>query len=211
MEVLVIILSHLHILDIFPLKMAGSRRITNVIRIYFPLPRSEMAYLQAIILEDRKRCNRHRDGVEITVSRGQDMLLLEELKMHRPHSWLGFWILRALNRCLRIKPHRARMSDPLLPRGMSALHFAAFYGSEAITMSRIRQREQIDSRTRNGMTPLHIAAGQGQMEVASLLLKAGASIFARDDCRCTALSLAAQYGHKEMVDMLLQSLRRNIF
>ena len=48
MEVLVIILSHLHILDIFPLKMAGSRRITNVIRIYFPLPRSEMAYLQAV-------------------------------------------------------------------------------------------------------------------------------------------------------------------
>ena len=200
-------MSYLHVFDIFPLKIAGSRYITNAIRTYFPLARSKEAYLEAIGLEDRKRCNHYRSSMEITVSRGQEILLEEVLKRCQPHSWLGFWV----KRCFGIKARRKRWSETEWPKGMSALHFAAFYGSEAIAASHIKQRERIDSRTRNGMTPLHIAAWKGHAKVASLLLRAGASISARDDCGCTALSLAAQCGHEETVHMLLQSLRTTIF
>ena len=78
-EIIHLILSHLPVLDFFSLKLAGSRYISHVIRACRRLSRGK--YILAIEDEYAQRnSGRHRSAMEITIARGQHMLMVDYIE-----------------------------------------------------------------------------------------------------------------------------------
>ncbi len=91
--------------------------------------------------------------------------------------------------------------------GMTALHWAAQSGHDAIVQSLLDAGAEVDPFTRIGSyTPLHIASGQANDTIVRMLLQAGADVNAiTTNSHATALHLAAQaVGGADSVKALLE-------
>jgi ankyrin repeat protein len=89
--------------------------------------------------------------------------------------------------------------------GMTALHWAAEHGDQAMTDMLLFAGSNVSAVTRLGQyTPLHLAARAGSAPVVASLLKAGASATAVSSTgHVTPLHLASAAGNAEVVTMLL--------
>ncbi|KAK2768498.1 hypothetical protein FQN54_000353 [Arachnomyces sp. PD_36] len=216
LDILLEILDHLHILDIFPLKMAGNRRITDAIHAYFPLSSTRIEYIESIVVESYRRngiayrtpsANQGWDALKITLSRGQlNLVLARAAATSRPRrSPLRFWTGRIIKRLFRVKSRRERISSFFAREGSRyPLHIAAQYGAVLSVKPILRAGGGwVDCRDLRGMTPLHYAVQGGWEAVVSELLDMGADVWTQDDCRCTAVSLATEGREKKILQMLL--------
>lgn len=89
------------------------------------------------------------------------------------------------------------------PRGVTALNYAAAYGSFRFVDLLLYYRADIDKRDMTGTTPLMSAIWAGYANVADLLIQNGANLEARDDQGFTPLLIAAQNGDTLMLHYLL--------
>jgi len=101
--------------------------------------------------------------------------------------------------------------DPTVARswsadGFTALHFAAFFGQEAIAILLLQHSADASAEARNPMkvTPLHSAAAAHNLPIVRALLQHGAPANARQQQGWTTLHEAAQNGDKAMVQLLLK-------
>ena len=90
--------------------------------------------------------------------------------------------------------------------GFTALHFAAFFGQEAIAILLLQHGADASAEARNLMkvTPLHSAAAAHDLPIVRALLEHGAPANARQQQGWTTLHEAAQNGDKGMVQLLLK-------
>lgn len=101
--------------------------------------------------------------------------------------------------------------------GRSALHFAAEFGNEAITMALLEAGGKVNTETYNvgddnwqkkffaGRTPLHWAAQNGHLAIAQMLLKRGAKVNALNSTYRTPLQEAIMFRHTPMIKYLLEN------
>jgi serine/threonine-protein phosphatase 6 regulatory ankyrin repeat subunit B len=87
--------------------------------------------------------------------------------------------------------------------GMTALHFAAFYGHKDVAEWLLSNKAGVNSRNTHGGTPLLDAALMGHEDVAQLLLINQADVNTKDNDGGTPLHVAAQGGYKDIVELLL--------
>ena len=57
----------------------------------------------------------------------------------------------------------------------TAIHFAAWFGKEAVAVQLLQAGASVSAVTANGWKPLHLAADDGKSSIANLLLQANAS------------------------------------
>jgi hypothetical protein len=90
--------------------------------------------------------------------------------------------------------------------GFTALHFAAFFGQEAIAILLLQHSADASAEARNPMkvTPLHSAAAAHNLPIVRALLQHGAPANARQQQGWTTLHEAAQNGDEAMVQLLLK-------
>lgn len=95
---------------------------------------------------------------------------------------------------------RAYSSD-----GFTALHFAAFFGHDAVADLLLEHGADPDAISRNamGLCPLHTAANYGSRGVARLLLENGAEVDARQQGGFAPIHAAANNGDLEMLRLLI--------
>ncbi len=91
------------------------------------------------------------------------------------------------------------------PDGVTALHFAARNGSQALVEALVDRGVSIGSRTVDGKTALLSAASSGHTEIVQRLLGAGAQINERDAAGNTSLILASEGGHPTLTRWLLRN------
>lgn len=91
------------------------------------------------------------------------------------------------------------------PDGMTALHWAAFHGSDEATRVLIDSAAETDSQTEYGITPLSIACEVGKPHVVGTLLEAGADPNLAIAGGETPLMTAARTGIVDCVDLLLNA------
>jgi ankyrin repeat protein len=95
-----------------------------------------------------------------------------------------------------------------VPRQLTGVHLAAYFGLENIILSLIKDVNHCDIKDTFGRTPLSWAAENGREGVVKLLLERGvdpdskASDWEFEDL--TPLSWAAENGHEEVVKLLLE-------
>ncbi len=101
-------------------------------------------------------------------------------------------------------------ADPALantfsPDGFTPLHFAAFFGQEAVARLLLDSGADPAAVAHNLMRvqPLHSAAATRQLGIVRLLLERGTPANARQQAGWTALHAAAQNGDREMAEVLL--------
>jgi ankyrin repeat protein len=98
-----------------------------------------------------------------------------------------------------ISPYSQRV-----PRRMTGVHLAAYFGRVETTMALLKNRHDLDSKDTYGRTPLSWAAKSGHEAVVKLLLEEGAELETKDDDGQTPLSWAAESGHEAVVKLLLE-------
>ena len=92
-----------------------------------------------------------------------------------------------------------------VPRQMTGLHLAAYFGLTGVTMALLKNRHNPDVKDTYGRAPLSWAAANGHEAVAKLLLEKGAELEAKDDVYGrTPLSWAAANGHEAVAKLLLE-------
>jgi len=87
--------------------------------------------------------------------------------------------------------------------GCTALHHAAFGGSDEAVALLLGAGSDLVARDFSGHTTLHYAAFGGHANAFRQLLAAGADLYAVDDSLTTLIHAAAASGSKEIVDLLL--------
>jgi len=90
--------------------------------------------------------------------------------------------------------------------GMNAMHYVAAYcGEDEMDIVRFlaKQKQLLDSKTKDGTTPLIRAAHRGNQEICEVFLKAGANPLITDNNGVNAMHIAAGAGFTEIVTMLL--------
>jgi len=91
-----------------------------------------------------------------------------------------------------------------VPRQMTGLHVAAYFGLAAAIMALFESGLGPDVKDTYGKTPLSRAAGNGHEAVVKLLLaKDGVELNSEDEFHQTPLSHAAENGHEAVVKLLL--------
>jgi ankyrin repeat protein len=90
--------------------------------------------------------------------------------------------------------------------GFTALHFAAFFGREAIAVQLLEHGADAAAQAKNPMKvmPLHSAAAAHNLAIVRTLLEHGAPANARQEQGWTAIHEAAQNGDRAMVELLLK-------
>ncbi|WP_165698754.1 ankyrin repeat domain-containing protein [Bremerella volcania] len=91
------------------------------------------------------------------------------------------------------------------PDGMTALHWAAFHGSDEATRVLIDSAADVDSPTEYGITALSIACEMGKPKVVRALLNASANPNLAVAGGETPLMTAARTGIVDSVDLLLKA------
>jgi ankyrin repeat protein len=93
----------------------------------------------------------------------------------------------------------------IVPRRMTGLHLAAYFGRVETAMALLKNRHDLDSKDTYGRTPLLWAAEKGHAAVVKLLLEKGAELETKDkDYGQTPLSWAVKSGHEAVVKLLLE-------
>jgi uncharacterized protein len=92
------------------------------------------------------------------------------------------------------------------PDGFTPLHFACFFGQEAVALLLLQHGADVAAVSRNPMQvmPLHSAAATRSLAIARALLGHGAPPNARQQQGWTALHAAAQHGDRGLAELLLQ-------
>ncbi|KAK3324353.1 ankyrin repeat-containing domain protein [Cercophora scortea] len=96
--------------------------------------------------------------------------------------------------------------DPTLAdeHGMTALHYAAYFGLPSLIACLIEHGADIDARNSDSRTPLHIAVYCHQLEAVEELLKHHPDLLAQDNFgRSNPLTAAATVGDIRIVETLL--------
>jgi uncharacterized protein len=90
--------------------------------------------------------------------------------------------------------------------GFTALHFACFFGQEAVGRILLEHGADASAVARNPMKvmPLHSAASARNLALARALLERGAPVNARQTMGWAPLHAAAQNGDKAMAELLLE-------
>ena len=92
-----------------------------------------------------------------------------------------------------------------VPRQMTGVHLAAYFGLTGVVMALLKNRHNPDVKDTYGRTPLWLAAEQGHEAVVKLLLEKGAELEAKDEGGGgTPLGRAAEQGHEAVVKLLLE-------
>ena len=93
----------------------------------------------------------------------------------------------------------------MVPRRMTGVHLAAYFGRVETTMTLLKNRHDLDSKDTYGRTPLSWAADKEHEVVVKLLLEKGAELETKDnDYGQTPLSWATEEGHEAVVKLLLE-------
>jgi ankyrin repeat protein len=91
-----------------------------------------------------------------------------------------------------------------LPRQITGLHLAAYFGVKEAINALLKKGIQADSNDNNGRTPLSWAALEGQASVVQQLLETGTvETDSKDSDGRTPLSFAAEGGQEAVVQLLL--------
>ncbi|KAK4186822.1 ankyrin repeat-containing domain protein [Podospora australis] len=88
--------------------------------------------------------------------------------------------------------------------GMTALHWAAYYGYTRILEILLDNNADIDVKDNKGSTPLHRAIQGRHTEIVSGLVRRGANLNAQDENGATALHWAATDLHIETIQTLVE-------
>ena len=92
-----------------------------------------------------------------------------------------------------------------VPRRMTAVHLAAYFGLEEATRALLKKGYDPDSKDTYGYTPLLWTARNGNEVLVKLLLENGAVLESKDNkWGQTPLSWAARYGNEAVVKVLLE-------
>jgi hypothetical protein len=91
-----------------------------------------------------------------------------------------------------------------VPRQMTGLHLAAFFGVYGAANTLIIRGQSLDLKDSYGRTPLSWAAERGHKAVVKLLLENGAKLEAKSKYGRTPLSWAAMRGHEAVVKLLVE-------
>ena len=87
--------------------------------------------------------------------------------------------------------------------GMTPLHSAAFWGSEAVAQMLVTKGASLTARNAKGQeTPLHVAARRGQLRVAKVLVEAGANTTAINSDGLTPREQAIKSEHSPVAEYL---------
>ncbi len=91
------------------------------------------------------------------------------------------------------------------PDGFTALHLAAFFGTEEAIGALLEAGAELDAPSRNTMrvTPLHAAAASRHVAICRTLVERGADVNAVQRAGFTPLMAAAENGDGELVELLL--------
>ena len=87
---------------------------------------------------------------------------------------------------------------------LTALHFAAWFGKEAVAAQLLQAGASVNAVDGYGSTPLHFAASHGKSSIANLLLQANASPTAVNKYGRTPAQCAKQRGHGDLAARLLE-------
>ena len=88
---------------------------------------------------------------------------------------------------------------------LTALHFAANYGKEAVAAQLLQAGASVSAVNDYGSTPLHFAARNGKSSIANLLLQANASPTAVNKYGDTPAQYAKRQGHGDLAARLLEA------
>ncbi|KAL4900150.1 ankyrin repeat-containing domain protein [Aspergillus multicolor] len=190
-DIIQLILLHVSILDYHSLKLAGNRRLTELIQ--DALSRfSRTEYLDAIAKEDAREkglpegvC---RKPMEILIERGRPELALYYKTKYQ----------HGRHHCKEYDASQ-RMAGEKRSYAL-ALQWAAYYGQEPIVellIDRVNLRSGESRRT-----ALHYAAIANQVGTAALLLRHGAYVNASDDDGKTPLAFALEENATEVAEVL---------
>jgi hypothetical protein len=91
-----------------------------------------------------------------------------------------------------------------VPRLMTGLHLAAYFGVHETANTLIRRGQSLDLKDSYGRTPLSWAASRGHEAVVKLLLEKGAELETKDKYGRTPLLWAVGNGRKAVVKLLLE-------
>ncbi len=93
--------------------------------------------------------------------------------------------------------------DRAQPDGMTALHWAVYYGERSAVAALLRAGAEATAKTEYEITPLTIACRQGNADLAGLLLRSGADANSTLPGGVTPLMIAARTGDPLTVRQLL--------
>jgi ankyrin repeat protein len=198
-EIMLRIISYLHVLDFFPFKQVN-RYIYNIISDIPLLTFSN--YVAELVAEDRRRRGSTgglgKPAIGIAASRGQEGLLirLQEIAAERDFNQIKKGRLHSRKRYMR---KYSMPADPFLQR--TPLHWAAENGQTALVGRLIRNKEILWSTDRDGNTAIHLAAENGHTETVKLLLEKTSKY--HHSLKSMALHPAVENGWKEIVQLLL--------
>jgi ankyrin repeat protein len=85
----------------------------------------------------------------------------------------------------------------------TALHFAAFCGTDDVARALILHGALVNDLDRFGRAPLHLAARRGSLSISRMLVDHGAALDLIDLQHSTPLHLASFHGHLKTVQLLL--------
>src|SRR5438034_2441930 len=101
--------------------------------------------------------------------------------------------------------HHGKSAWNAFPKGLNALHVAAYWGLTWTIGQLLEKNFDISSYGPDGWTPLHWAASNGYEGAVKLLIDKDASMAAQDsNHKWTALHWAAFKGHEAVVTELLK-------
>jgi ankyrin repeat protein len=107
---------------------------------------------------------------------------------------------------LAIRKYSSRSKDSQkVPRQITGLHLAAYFGVLEAANTLIRRGQSLDSKDSYNGTPLLWAAENGHEAVVKLLLDNGAKLESKYGSGGTPLLWAAKNGHKAVVKLLLDN------
>ena len=101
--------------------------------------------------------------------------------------------------------------DRAQPDGMTALHWAVYYGERSAVAALLRAGAEATAKTEYEITPLTIACRQGNADLAGLLLRSGADANSTLPGGVTPLMIAARTGDPLTVRQLLALNRPQLY
>ncbi|PGH07409.1 hypothetical protein AJ80_07994 [Polytolypa hystricis UAMH7299] len=210
-EILLHIISFLPLIELYALKLAGSRAILEVCRLFFRLPLRQ--YAQTIERENLPRCPQGpRSALGIAAARGQESLITALFQsvtdtyypsgIRNPHTEIEWTRYKRSHYMYKPPP------DPVLimndrSNEKNALHIAAENGQNGAIELLISLGADVATPIRAHRYEewaIHLAASRGHLSTVQLLLKE--KLVSPKDL-AGAVRRAASNGHNEMVEFLV--------